>query len=104
MKSAPYVKTLFLFVVLSGYLIVSCIAQAVPDCSRIITNAEIAKNGWTSFRDGQVISIDPTGGVLGVKLNGKNIAVHVTDSTEICNRGKPGKLRDVKVGDRVGGF
>jgi len=78
-------------------------AQTISDCSRIITPAEKRKNGWISFR-GQATAIDLANGVVGIEMSGKPYLLYFTVDTLICNRGKPGTLRDLKIGDWIGGM
>jgi hypothetical protein len=92
------------FLVLGSLLPTRVCWGAVPDCSRIVTPEERERNNWISFQDARVLSISLPGKVLVVELYGKKYAIRFTDTTEVCNGGKPGTLRDLKVGDRIGGF
>jgi hypothetical protein len=103
-KSSGYATTLLLVVGASLYSGLPCTAGPARDCSTIVTNAEIAKNGWISFHHGKVISIDLARKLLAVEIDGEKYGIYFTDSTEFCNRGKAGALRDIKTGDRIGGF
>ena len=78
-------------------------AQRTPDCGRIITTAEMQRDGWNGFHNGQVTNIDLAKGVLIMKYDNKLQTLYITDATEVCNAGKPGSLRDLKVGDKIGG-
>src|SRR5438270_12220470 len=97
-------RLLFLVVGLSLYSTLCCTAQSAHDCSRIITPEEKKGNGWTSFRNARVITVDLSKGILGIEIEGKHLAIYFNDRTEICNQGKPGTMRDVKKGDQVSGF
>jgi hypothetical protein len=78
--------------------------QTLPGCSEIVTPEEIRKNDWISFRNGRVRRIDLAGGLLAVDLYGRHYGIYFNGSTQICHAGKPGTLRDLKVGDTIGGF
>jgi hypothetical protein len=78
--------------------------QTRPECSEIVTPEEIRNNDWISFHNGRVRGIDLAGGLLAVDLYGRHYGIYFNGSTQICHAGKPGTLRDLKVGDTVGGF
>ncbi len=104
MRLAIYNRAFFLILVPLLHPTILCTAQSLPDCSRIITTAESKGNGWTGFHDARVTSIDLSGGLLGVELNGKRCAVYFTNSTEVCSGGKHVTIRDLKIGEKIGGF
>ena len=79
-------------------------AQKLPGCLDIVTPEDIRKNDWISFQNGRVLRIDRANGLLAVELDGVHYGIHFDSSTLICHAGKPGTLRELKVGDRIGGF
>lgn len=104
MRLAVYTAALSLIFVPLVDATVPAYAQADLDCSRIITPEEKKKNSWTSFNDLSVKRIDLVKRELGVELDGKTYTMYFTDSTEVCNHGKHGTLRDLKVGNKINGF
>jgi len=93
-----------LFVIVSSLSLSAVGAHGSTDCMRMISTAEKKQNGWTSFGDARVTSIDLKGNALGVELEGRQQSIYFTRGTEVCHEGKPGTLRDLRVGDRLGGF
>jgi hypothetical protein len=70
----------------------------------VVSPEEIRKNDWISFHDGRVLRIDLKGGLLAVDFEGKHYGIYFNGNTEICHGSQPGSLRDLKVGDTIGGF
>ena len=95
------------FVLVAGSLLQPTAGRAastVPDCAGIISAEEIRRNDYISFHDGRVRRIDLKEGLLALDLDGKHYGIYFNANTQICNAGKPGTLRDLKVGDKINGF
>jgi hypothetical protein len=99
--NVPFIKAAAVILALN----VHCAGRAAEDCSpnTIITISEMKKNGWAPFH-GVVTALDTRAGAFAIKMNDKQYAVYVTGGTIICNRGKPGKLGDARIGDQIGGI
>ena len=79
-------------------------ARPVISCSGFISDEDVRRNGWISFHDGRVLRIDLTNGLLAVDLQSKHYGIYFNGETQICRGGKPGTIRQIQVGERVGGF
>ena len=79
-------------------------ARAVISCSGFISDEDVRRNGWISFHDGQVLRIDLAQGLLAVDLDGKHYGIYLNAETQICREGKSGTIKQIQVGDRVGGY
>lgn len=78
--------------------------QPLSNCNGFITHETVRKNGWITFHEGHVLRIDLTNSLLAVDLRGQHYAIYFNGGTQICREGKPATIRDVEVGDQVGGY
>ena len=79
-------------------------AQPVISCSGFISDEDVRRNGWISFHDGRVLRIDLAQGLLAVDLDGKHYGIYLNAETQICRGDKSGTIKQIQVGERVGGF
>ena len=95
-------------------LSVPCLGSVPTHCdpNGSITVAEMREHGLLAF-SGVLTALDTRAGALTIKVKDiKGAArvvagqhtVYVTGKTVICNRGRPGKLGDAKIGDEIGGL
>jgi hypothetical protein len=83
----------------------SCRGQGLPEnCAGTVTGREMKQRGWIGFRDGRVTEIDLRDGVLAMEKDGRKFSIYFNGGTQVCHSDKPATIRDIKVGDRIGGY